>query len=155
MNSYKDYKTDGCKLKFSDDVTGWAGKPESGQLSAGIDISQVTKFTTSEAFENNVHQSVSNTLFASTPQKIRHDCLTAVQEGLASKAITVYFWKTTSTRNWKVFGIQCSSCLYAVHGTWTNKSLTHPVDKLSRLFCAFVLPTVLGIHNLPQLPLQH
>ena len=155
IKSYKDHKTDGCNLKFSDDVTGWAGKPESGQLSDGIDISQVTKFTTSEAFENNVHQSVSNTLFAYTPQQIRHHCLKAVQEGLASTAISVYFWKTSSTSNNNVFGIRCSSCLYAVHGTWTNKSFKEPVDKLSRLCCAFVLPTALGIDNLPQLPLQH
>ena len=142
-------------MKFGDDVTGWAGKPESGRLCDGIVISQVTKITTSEVFENTVHQSVSSTLFASTPQNIRQDCLEAVQEGLASKAITVYFWKTCSSRKHKQFGIQCTSCLYAVHGTWTNKSSAHPVDSLSRLFCAFVLPTAPGIDNLPQLPLQH
>ena len=155
IKSYKDHRTEGCKLKFGDDVTGWAGKPESGRLCDGIDISQVTKITMSEVFENTVHQSVSSTLFASTPHNIRQYCLGAVQEGLASKAITVYFWKTTSTRNHKLLGIQCTSCLYAVHGTWTNKSFAHPVDSLSRLFCAFGLPTALGIDNLPQPPVQH
>jgi hypothetical protein len=111
IKSYKDHRTEGCKLKFGDDVAGWAGKPESSRLCDGIDISQVAKITTSEVFENTVHQSVSSTLFASTPQNIRQDCLEAVQEGLASKAITVYFWKTGSSRNRKLFGIQCTSCL--------------------------------------------
>lgn len=115
--SYKVHSTDGSTLHFSDDVAGWAGKPKSGRLCDGIDTSQVTKITTPDAFYNNVHQSVSNTLFVSTPQGVRQDCLVAIQEGLASKAFAVYFWRTGSSRMYKVFGIQCHHCHYAVHGT--------------------------------------
>ena len=57
--TYKVHSTDGGNLKFSDDVTGWAGKPKSGRLCDGIDTSQVSKITASDAFYNNVHQSVS------------------------------------------------------------------------------------------------
>ena len=79
----------------------------------------------------------------------------AIQEGLASKALTVYFWRTNSTRMNKVLGIQCHHCHYAVHGTWTKNSTADAIESLSRLFCAFVVPSASGIDNLPQLPLQH
>ena len=46
-------------------------------------------------------------------------------------------------------------CHYAVHGTWTKQSTALAIDSLSRLFCAFVVPSASGIDNLPQLPLQH
>ena len=153
--TYKVQSTDGSNLKFSDDVTGWSGKPKSGQLCDGMDTSQVTKITTSDAFINNVHQSVSDTLFVSTPHSVRQDCLVGIQEGLASKALTVYFWRTGNSRMYKVFGIQCNHCQHAVHGTWTKQSTALAIDSLSRLFCAFVVPSASGIDNLPQLPLQH
>ena len=155
MIAYKVHSNAGGKLKFSDDVTGWVGKPESGRLCDGIDTSQVTKITTSDVFYNTVHQSVSNTLFVSTPPNVRQNCLEAVQEGLASKAIIDYFWKTGRSRLYKVFCIQCNHCQYAVHGTWTKNSSALATESLSRLFCAFVLPSAAGIDNLPQLPLQH
>jgi len=153
--AYTVHSADGSKLEFTEDVTGWAGKPQSGQFCDGMDTSQITKITTSDAFYNSVHQSVSNTLFVSTPPSVRQDCLVAIQEGLASNALTVYFWRTNSTRMNKVFGIQCNHCHYAVHGTWTKNSTADAIESLSRLFCAFVVPSASGIDNLPQLPLQH
>ena len=106
-------------------------------------------------FYDSAHQSLSCTLFSSTPHSARRECLDGIEQGLASRALTVYFWRTGNNRMYKVFGIQCNHCQYAVHGTWTKKSTPDDIDCLGRLFCAFVVPTASGIDNLPQVPLQH
>ena len=84
----------GRKLQFNDEVKGWAGIPQSVTFMDGFDTSQVSVITTKDAFHDSAHQSLSCTLFSSTPQSARRECLVAIERGLASKSLTVYFWKT-------------------------------------------------------------
>ena len=155
QTAYTVHSEGGRKLEFTGGVTGWAGIPQSGTLMDGFDTSQISKITTNDAFYGSAHQSLSCTLFSSTPHSARRECLDGIEQGLASRALTVYFWRTSNNRMYKVFGIQCNHCQYAVHGTWTNHSTADEIDSLSRLFCAFVVPSASGIDNLPQVPLQH
>jgi hypothetical protein len=145
----------GRKLQFNDEVKGWAGIPQSVTFMDGFDTSQVSVITTEDAFHDSAHQSLSCTLFSSTPQSARRECLVAIERGLASKSLTVYFWKTKTGHMNKQLGIQCNHCQYAVHGKWTKTSSSEEIDRLSRLFCGFVVSSVSGIDNLPAVPLQH
>ena len=120
----------------------------------GFDTSQVSLITTKEVFYI-PNQSLSTTLFSSTPHIARRECLAAIERGLVSSSLTVYFWKTATGGMNKQLGIQCNHCDYAVHGSWTKKSTADDIDCLARLFCGFVVPRAEGIDNLPSMPLQH
>ena len=71
-------ETNGSRtLQFGDGIEGWAGMPESGKLMHGFDTSQVSLITTKEAFYG-PNQSLSTTLFCSTPVSARRECLVAI-----------------------------------------------------------------------------
>ena len=94
------------KLHFNDEVKGWAGLPQSETFMDVFDTSQVSQITTKDAFYDSAHQSLSSTLFRSTPQSARRECLDAIERGLASKSLTVYFWRTGAGRMNKQLGIE-------------------------------------------------
>ena len=142
------------QFQFGDGVEGWAGMPESGKLMHGFDTSQVSLITTKEAFYS-PDQSLSTTLFSSTPHIARRECLVAIERGLVSSSLTVYFWKTAAGGMNKRLAIQCNHCDYTVHGSWTKKSTEHDIECLARFFCGFVVPRADGIDHLPSMPLQH
>ena len=142
----------GRKLQFNDEVKGWAGIPQSGTFMDGFDTSQVSQITTKDAFYDSAHQSLSCTLFSSTPQSARRECLDAIERGLASKSLTVYFWKTKTGHLNKQLGIQCSHCQYAVHGKWTKTSSSDDIECLARFFVASLCPKHLGLITFLQCP---
>ena len=66
------------QLQFYVDVIAWAGKPMSGWLHNGIDISQVTCIETPEVWTDKIEQPLYSTLFNSTPTAIRSPCATGI-----------------------------------------------------------------------------
>ena len=148
-------ETDGIQTwQFGDDIKGWAGLPETGQLQDAWDTSQVNLIKTKDDFYG-PSSSLSNTLFFRTPHLARSEAMKAIENGLGTKSLKVYFWRTAANGMNKQLGIQCTACDYTVHGMWTKKCGGEGIERLARLFCGFLLPSAEGIADLPAQPLQH
>ena len=144
------------QLKFDVDVIAWAGKPMSGWLHDGIDISQVTCIKAREVWTNKIEQSLYSTLFASTPTAIRQHLSEAVKEGLPEGSLTLYHWHTRNGRMHTLFAIRCNHCSYRAHGKWKKSSPEAAQCSLSRFLCSCVCPPKnCNAHTLTHLPRQH
>jgi hypothetical protein len=139
---------------FGDGIKGWAGMPETGKLQDGVDTSQVNLIKTKEEFYD-PSISLSSTLFFQTPHVARRAAIKAIENGLETRSLRVYFWRTAVGGMNKQLGIQCNHCDYTVHGSWTKKCDGEGIERLARLFCGFLVPSAEGIAHLPTLPLQH
>jgi hypothetical protein len=139
---------------FGDGIKGWAGMPETGKLQDGVDTSQVNLIKTKEEFYD-PSISLSSTLFFHTPHVPRRAAIKAIENGLETSSLRVYFWRTAAGGLNKQLGIQCNHCDYTVHGSWTKKCGGEGIERLARLFCGFLVPSAEGIAHLPTLPLQH
>ena len=128
--------------------------PETGKLQDGFDTSQVNLIKTKEEFYG-PSSSLSTTLFFRTPHVARREAIKAMENGLETRSLKVYFWRTAAGGLNKQLGIQCNHCDYTVHGSWTKKCDGEGIERLARLFCGFLVPSAEGIADLPALPLQH
>ena len=147
------YKPVKNQLQFDVDVIAWAGKPMSGWLHDGIDISQVTCIETPEVWTDKIEQSLYSTLFDSTPTAIRQHVFGAVKEGLVEGSLTLYHWHTRNGHMHKLFAIRCNHCSYSAHGRWTQNDLAIAQCNSSRFFASFVCPpNNCNAHNLTRLP---
>jgi len=139
---------------FGDGIKGLAGMPETGKLQDGVDTSQVNLIKTKEEFYG-PSNSLSTTLFFHTPHVPRREAIKAIENGLETRSLKVYFWRTAAGGLNKQLGIQCNHCDYTVHGSWTKKCDGEGIERLARLFCGFLVPRAGGIAHLPSLPLLH
>ena len=154
QDAYTEEKNGSPTWVFGDGINGWAGMPETGKMQDGIDTSQVSLIKTTGGFYN-PSSSLSNTLFFQTPHVARRAAIKAIEDGLETRSLRVYFWRTASGGMNKQLGIQCNHCNYTVHGSWTKNCDGEDIERLARLFCGFLVPSAEGIAHLPTLPLQH